>query len=187
MIAVPKSLGQSAVLVGAVAAGLMCSMLAPRAQPAQPVVTNPLQGFSQDRDKLLKVDGPLRELRLPAGTATYGGYIDWVQVMLGNTTIKCRYLTIHYERAEGAGDVKAAEPFLGNGYIRKLEFSRDVTITYRDQTATADDGVLDLRANLGTLEGDVVLTRGQEVWRNGRLVADLATGTSRMEPLPQRR
>jgi lipopolysaccharide export system protein LptA len=186
MIAVAKSLGQSSLLAGALAASLVCSMSAPRAQPAQPVVTNPLQGFSQDRDKVLKIEGRLGQLQLPAGVAIYGGYIDWAQVVLGDTMIKCRFLTIHYAREEVAGDVKAAESVLGN-YIRKLELSRDVTITYRDQTATADDGVLDLRANLGTLTGDVVLTRGQDVLRSGRLVADLATGTSRLEPLQERR
>src|SRR5206468_12379335 len=100
---------------------------------------------------------------------------------------KCRFLTIHYAREEAAGDVQAAEPFLGNVFIRKLEFSRDVTITHRDQTATADDGVLDLRANLGTLAGDVVLTRGQDILRGARLVANLMTGISRMEPLRERR
>ena len=189
MVAGPKSLMQSAALVGAVAASLVCSVLGSKAQPAQPVVTDPLQGFSQDRDKALKIEGRPAQFQVVAGvvTHTYGGYIDWAQVVLGNTTIRCRFLAIHWAREEVAGDVKAAEPFVGNGYIRKLEFSRDVTITYRDQTATADDGVLDLRANLGTLTGDVVLTRGQDVLRSGRLVADLATGTSRMEPPRERR
>ncbi len=187
MFAVPKSLMQSAALVGAVAASLACSVLGPKAQPAQPVVTDPLQGFSQDRDKALKIEGRPAQFQVVAGVATYGGYIDWAQVVLGNTTIRCRFLTIHWAREEVAGDVKAAEPFVGNGYIRKLELSRDVTITYRDQTATANDGVLDLRANLGMLTGDVVLTQGQDVLRSGRLVADLATGTSRMEPRPERR
>jgi lipopolysaccharide export system protein LptA len=187
MVAAAKSVGRSALLAGAVATGLVCSALGPKAQPAQPVVTDPLQGFSQDRDKALKIEGRPAQFQAVAGAVTYGGYIDWAQVVLGDTTIRCRFLTIHYAREEGAGDVKAGEPFVGNGYIRKLEFSRDVTITYRDQTATADDGVLDLRANLGTLTGDVVLTRGKDVLRSGRLVADLATGTSRMEPLPERR
>jgi lipopolysaccharide export system protein LptA len=184
MVTLPKSLRRSTLVAGAVVAGLVCAVLASRAQP---LATDPLQGFSQDRDKALKIEGRLAQLQPVAGVAIYGGYINWAQVVLGNTTIKCRFLTIHYEREEGAGDVRAAEPFIGKAYIRKLEFSRDVTITYRDQTATADDGVLDLRANLGTLTGDVVLTQGRDVLRSGRLVADLATGTSRMEPLPQRR
>jgi lipopolysaccharide export system protein LptA len=183
MIVVPKRLGRSALLASGVAASLVCSVLAPRAQP---VVADPLQGFSQDRDKALKVEGRLSQFQAVAGIATYGGYIDWAQAVLGNTTIRCRFLTIHYARDEVAGDVKAEKPFVGN-YIRKLECSRDVTITYRDQAATADDGVLDLRANLGSLTGDVVLTRGQDVLRGARLVADLATGASRMEPLQERR
>jgi len=185
MIAVAKSLRRSALLAGAVAAVLMCSVLGPKAQ--QSVVTDPLQGFSQDRDKALKIEGRPGQFQVGgAVVVSYGGYIDWAQVVLGNTTIKCRFLTIHYAREEVAGDVKAAEPLGGYGYIRKLEFSRDVTITYLDQTATADDGVLDLRASLGTLTGNVVLTRGQDVLRGGRLVADLASGTSRMEPRERR-
>jgi lipopolysaccharide export system protein LptA len=191
MIAVTKSLRRSAFLDGAVAAFLMCLVVGPEAQPAQPIVSDPLQGFSQDLDKALKIEGRLAQFQLVAGVvayvAAYGGYFEWAQAVLGNTTIRCRFLTIHYAREEVAGDVKAAEPLIGNGYIRKLNFSREVTITYRDQTATADDGVLDMRAKLGTLTGDVVLTRGQDVLRGAGLVADLATGTSRMEPPRERR
>jgi len=178
------SRGRSALLAGAVTAGVLALALEPKAQP---VATDPLQGFSQDRDKPLKIEGRLGQLQAVAGVAIYGGYIDWAQVVLGDTTIKCRFLTIHYAQGEAPGDVRAAEPFLGNAFIRKLEFSRDVTITYRDQTATADDGVLDLRANLGTLTGDVVLTRGQDVMRGAGLMANLTTGISRMEPLRERR
>src|SRR5437899_226702 len=77
MIAGSKRLERNALLAGAVAAILVCSVLGAKAQPAQPVVTDPLQGFAQDRDKALKIEGRAAQLQVPALAVTYGGYIDW--------------------------------------------------------------------------------------------------------------
>src|SRR5215475_9225044 len=98
MISVPNSNMRSLIVASLVAAVLMCSVLGPNAQPAQSVVTDPLQGFSQDRDKPLKVEGPQSKLQLTPviAIATYGRYNEWAKVVLGDTTIKCRFLTIHY-------------------------------------------------------------------------------------------
>jgi len=149
---------------------------------AQTTVADPLHGFSQNRDKPLKIEGNPGWVQLGARVAIYGDNIRSVQVVLGDTTMKCRFLTVYYEWDEVTGDLKAVDTGpSGSRYIRKLEATGNVLITHQSQTAVGDTGVLDMRANLGTLIGNVVVTRGQDILRGGRLVANLATGVSRLE------
>jgi len=54
-------------------------------------------------------------------------------------------------------------------------------VTQKDQNAVGDKGTFDMRSNIMTLIGNVVVTRGKDVVRGERLVADLNTGVSRVE------
>jgi lipopolysaccharide export system protein LptA len=55
-------------------------------------------------------------------------------------------------------------------------------VTQKDQTATGDLGVFDMKANTVTLTGNpVVMTQGQNVLRGEKLVVDLTSGVSRVE------
>ena len=54
-------------------------------------------------------------------------------------------------------------------------------VTQKDQTATGDLGIFDMKTNTVTLTGDVVMTQGQNVLRGDRLVVDLTSGVSRVE------
>ena len=56
-----------------------------------------------------------------------------------------------------------------------------MTVNQKDQTATGDKGLFDMKANTVTLEGNVVVSQGQNVMRGDRLVVDLTTGVSRVE------
>ena len=53
-----------------------------------------------------------------------------------------------------------------------------MVVTQKDQTATGDTGLFDMRTNTVTLIGNVVVTQGQNVLRGERLVVDLTTGVS---------
>ena len=54
-------------------------------------------------------------------------------------------------------------------------------VTQKEQTATGETGVFDMKTNTVTLTGKVVMTQGQNVLRGDRLVVDLTTGVSRVE------
>ena len=55
-------------------------------------------------------------------------------------------------------------------------------VTQKDQTATGDLGIFDMKANTVTLTGNpVVMTQGQNVLRGEKLVVDLTSGVSRVE------
>jgi lipopolysaccharide export system protein LptA len=85
--------------------------------------------------------------------------------------------------ARRPGDLKAVDVGpTGGRYIRKLEATGEVLITHHNQTVSSESGIVDMRANLGTMIGNVVVTRGQDTMRGPRLVVDAATGVSRFGP-----
>jgi len=70
----------------------------------------------------------------------------------------------------------------GQQRIKRLEAYGNVVVTQKDQTATGEVGVYDLKTNTVTLNGNVLMTQGKNVLRGEKLWVDLATGVSRVEP-----
>jgi lipopolysaccharide export system protein LptA len=62
-----------------------------------------------------------------------------------------------------------------------LEARGGVVVTQKDQTATGESGLFDMKSNTVTLIGNVVMTQGQNVLRGERLVVDLTSGVSKVE------
>ena len=70
----------------------------------------------------------------------------------------------------------------GEQRIKRLEAHGGVVVTQKEQTATGDLGIFDMKANTVTLTGNpVVMTQGQNVLRGEKLVVDLTSGVSRVE------
>jgi lipopolysaccharide export system protein LptA len=163
-------------IVGIVLAGAPVSFA--QAQTATGI-PNAVQGFSSNRDKPININATSLELRDKDKKATFSGA---VQVVQGDTVLKCKLLDVYYEQ-DGAGrGARAGQPGpAGQQQIRRLEAKGGVHVTQKDQTASGDNGIFDLRANTMTLIGNVTITHGQNVVRGDRLVVDLTTGVSRME------
>jgi lipopolysaccharide export system protein LptA len=143
-------------------------------------VNDPLHSLSLNRDKPMQIEAAKREARDQDMVVTFTGN---VRVVLGDSTIRCESLTVYYEQKDTGSGIKAAEPGPGGAQqIRKLDATGAVIVAHRNQVATGDSGVFDMTANLATLTGNVVVTLGQDVLRGGRLLANLTTGVSRMEP-----
>jgi len=142
-------------------------------------VPNALQGFSQNRDQPVKIEASSLEVRDKTGMATFTGNVRVVQ---GDTTMRCRSLVVHYNTGQNSGGMKAATPGPGGQQqISKLEAKGGVIVTQKDQTATGDTGLFDMRTNTVTLIGNVVVSQGRNVMRGERLVVDLNSGVSRVE------
>ena len=62
-----------------------------------------------------------------------------------------------------------------------MEAKGDVIVQQKDQTATGESGIFDMRANTVTLLGNVVISQGQSVVKGDRLTVDMTTGVSRVE------
>jgi lipopolysaccharide export system protein LptA len=141
---------------------------------------NALQGFSKNKDEPVQIEAASLEVRDKDKVATFSGNVHVIQ---GDTDLRSKTLTVYYEDDSGkTRGIKAAQPGPGgSSQIKRLEAKGGVLVTQKDQTATGDTGVFDMRSNTITLIGNVVISQGPNVLRGNRLVVDRATGVSRME------
>jgi len=159
---------------------IVAAVLAGAAAVAQQGPPNALQGFSTNRDKPVKINADLLEVRDKDKVATFSGD---VHVVNGDTELRCRSLVVFYDEDTGnAKNMKAAEPGpSGEKSIKRIEAKGGVTVTQKDQNASGDAAIFNMRENVVTLTGNVVVTRGQDVLRGQRLVVDLTNGVSKMD------
>jgi lipopolysaccharide export system protein LptA len=143
-----------------------------------------LQGFSQNRDQPVHIEAATLEVRDKQKQATFSGD---VRVKQGDTGLRCKSLVVFYEQggeSENKGKtLQAASPGPGGEQrIKRLEARGGVVVTQKDQTATGELGIFDMKSNTVTLTGNpVVMTQGQNILRGGKLVVDLTSGVSRVE------
>jgi lipopolysaccharide export system protein LptA len=157
-----------------------------KAQPAAKGPPNALQGFSQNRDQPVHIEAATLEVRDKDKVATFSGN---VKVTQGDTGLRSKSLMVFYEQegdnaggAEAAKTMQAATPGPGGQQkIKRLEARGAVVVTQKEQTATGDLGIFDMKTNTVTLSGNVMMTQGKNVLRGDRLVVDLTSGVSRVE------
>lgn len=146
-----------------------------------------MQGLSLNRDQPVKIESSSLEVRDKIRQATFIGDVKLVQ---GDTTLKCDTLVVFYEDTAMAGGKKgqpagaqAQKSGGGSGgqQIKRAEAKGNVFVTQKDQTASGDFAVYDAKANTVTMTGSVVVTQGAQVMRGERMVANLATGVTRVE------
>jgi lipopolysaccharide export system protein LptA len=123
-----------------------------------------------------------------------------VKLVQGETILQCKTLVIFYEDPSAApaaskkgapataqkqgAPATAQKQGVGTGsgqQIKRAEAKGDVRVTQKDQTATGDNGVFDVKSNNVTLTGNVVVTQGTNVLRGDRMVVNLDTGVARVE------
>jgi lipopolysaccharide export system protein LptA len=182
----------NAVMVALLAPGLAVAQ-APRPAPAPPVQSL-LQG-GQDKDQPVQIEAASLEVRDKNKTATFAGD---VQVVQGDTTMKCQKLVVFYGQEIGIAQAGAQPPDAkppdakpaptsalpgpkGAQNIRRIEARGGVTVITKDQNASGDLGVYDLIAKTITLTGNVVVSQGQNVIHGERVVVDTVTGNARVE------
>ena len=153
----------------------------PAAQPASKGPPNALQGFSQNRDQPVHIESATLEVRDKDKIATFSGDVRVVQ---GDTRMRSKTLVVFYDDDEEAKGktLQAATPGPGGQQkIKRLEARGSVVVTQKDQTATGELGIFDMKTNTVTLHTNVMMTQGQNVLRGDRLAVDLTTGVSRVE------
>jgi len=144
---------------------------------------NALQGFSQNRDQPVHIEAATLEVRDKDKVATFSGD---VRVKQGDTGMRCKSLVVFYEQDQEGGQktttMRAAAPGPGGQQkIKRLEARGGVVVTQKEQTATGEIGIFDMKSNTVTLSGNVVMTQGPNLLRGERLVVDLTSGVSRVE------
>jgi len=169
----------------AATAALMMTGLAaaqgPRPAPAPPVQSM-IQGGSQDQP--VQIEAASLEVRDKNKMATFSGN---VQVVQGDTTMKCQRLVVFYGEEVGIAQNGNPPPKPGGNAkknpqnIRRIEARGGVTVVTKDQNASGDLGVYDLLAKTITLTGNVVVSQGQNVIHGERVVVDTVSGNAKVE------
>jgi lipopolysaccharide export system protein LptA len=171
------------------AAAMLLDASVLRAQPAPSGPPNALQGFSQNRDKPIKINSATLEVRDKDKVATFSGDVHLVQ---GDTTLRSKILVVFYDEDAAAaapakppgGAVQAGAAQGGpapNQQIRRVEAKGNVIVVQKDQTATGENGIFDMRANTVTLLGSVVISQGQNVVKGDKLTVDMTSGDAKVE------
>lgn len=178
-----------------VTAGLAALWIVPaQAQTSHAAAPGAFQNMmsgSQNQDLPIQIDASTLDVHDKEHMATFSGD---VQVVQGDTTLKCQKLVVFYggdkhgqaskDTAATAGPQAQAAPGglpQGSQNITRIEARGGVTIATKDQNASGDLGVYDLKAKTITLTGNVVVSQGKNVVRGDRVVVDTATGYSRVE------
>ena len=176
----------NAITAAAFAAAFLSIAPCALAQPGNNA-PNALQGFQQNRGQPVQIEASRLEVRDKDKMATFSGNVKVVQ---GDTTMRCKTLVVFYEQQNKDGQqakvaaqtMPAAKPGPGgSSQISKLEASGGVTVVQKEQTATGDRALFDMKSNTVTLLGNVLVSQGANVMRGEKLVVDLTTGVSRVE------
>ena len=169
-----RAAAAAAILFGV---GIFASGAPAQKNPGPP---NALQGFSQNRDKPIRIQAASLEVRDKDRMATFTGDVHLIN---GDTELRCKSMVIFYDEEPAAGGTAkavAAGP-AGGQQIRRIEAKGGVVVVQKDQNATGDAAVFNMRENTVTLTGNVVVTRGQDILRSQRLTVNLTSGVSKMD------
>lgn len=170
------------------------ALLAPRLAVAQgqraaaaPAGGSPVQSMISGggQDQPVQIEAASLEVRDKSKMATFSGN---VQVVQGDTTMKCQKLVVFYGEEVGiaqTGEPKPPKPASdvpkNPQNIRRIEARGGVTVVTKDQSASGDLGVYDLLQKTITLTGNVVVSQGQNVIHGEKVVVDTVTGNARVE------
>jgi lipopolysaccharide transport protein LptA len=140
---------------------------------------NALQGFSQNRGKPIKITSTALEVRDKDKIATFSGDVHVVQ---GDTTTRSQTLVVFYEDDASAntGTASGQAADQQTQQIKRVEARGNVIVVQKDQTATGESGIFDMKSNTVTLVGNVVVSQGANVVKGDTLTADMTTGVSRI-------
>ncbi len=150
---------------------------------------NAFQGFTRNRKDPVKIEANTLEVRDKEKLAIFRGNVVVVQ---GDTTMRCRELEVHYEgNALGADPrknvpaTKSQQQSASAQRIKRLVAVGGVIVTAKDQKAVGDKGIFEMASNTVILDGNVVVTQGQNVMNGDKLTVNLTTGTSKLDGVKQ--
>jgi lipopolysaccharide export system protein LptA len=131
------------------------------------------QSLQHDSSLPIEITADTLEVLRNEQIATFTGNVDAVQ---GDMVLSADLLRVYYGDEEEANAVGPA----GANSIRRIEAEGNVFLSSPRETAQGDAGVYDVASNQVTMEGEVVLTRDDNVIRGQRLEVDLVSGRSQV-------
>lgn len=143
--------------------------------------------YSANADKPIDIEADALEVDDKKKVAVFSGNVSATQ---GDFNLKAKEIQVAYSAApkkdgsapETTASANSPLPGGGGADITQIDAKGKVLITTKDsQTATSDWAVFEVKKQLVTIGGDVVLTQGTNTIKGSRLVIDLNTGLSRFE------
>jgi len=122
-----------------------------------------------DSDQPIEIAADSLEVLQEKHMATFSGAVEAVQ---GNITLKAERMEVYYREA-GAQSAAA-----NLGAVSRIEVERDVMLTMPEESARSTKGIYNVDKQMVTLVGNVVLSRGKNMLRGGRLDYNLKTQKS---------
>lgn len=177
----------AALLLGSAGTSLSLAQNTPSAAANQP--TNAFQGFTRNRKDPVNIEANSLEVRDKEKIAVFRGNVIVVQ---GDTTMRCKELEVHYEGSALGTDPRQKVPATKGQQksesaqrIKRLVAIGGVIVTAKDQKAVGDKGIFEMATNIVILDGNVVVTQGQNIMNGDKLTVNLTTGTSKLDGVKQ--
>lgn len=133
------------------------------------------EGMSNSKDPV-QIEADRLEVIDGQGVALFDGNVAVTQ---GSTLLKAKKLKVYYLR-----DAKTNEP---GGNVRKIEATGKVAVRSGDQMATADSAIVDMKAQIATLSGNVTVSQGENVLVGCNLRINMATNAANLTPCAKQR
>ena len=172
-------------IIGLTLPGLILALAAgaAAAQPTQQQPSNMAQGLTANSGQPVKIESTSLEVRDKSRIATFIGNVKMTQ---GDNTVKCKVLIVFYEDSSAPAPKTKSGPAIaspggGKQQIKRMECKGDAVITQKDQTASGENGVFEVKANTLTMTGKVVVTQGQNILNGDKMVINLTTGVTTVE------
>ena len=128
----------------------------------------PFGGLEHDASLPVEITSDRLELDQAAGTAVFTG-----QVKVGQGTLR-----LAADRVEVFYDAESTEP---TGKVQRMVATGNVTLANGTEAAEADQAVYEVATGTIAMDGNVLLTQGQNALSSQRLDIDLNKGTGRLE------
>jgi lipopolysaccharide export system protein LptA len=162
---------------------LLATLLCAVAPPALAQAPGTFTGLQVGGDQPIAIESDQLDVDDAKAVATFTGNVSVAQ---GPTLMKSGKLVVYYVKAQ-ADDAAGAKPKPaaakgampgGNNQIDRLEASGKVYIKSDDQVATAETANFDMKTQIAVLDGDVVLTQGENIARGPSLTIHMDTGVA---------
>jgi lipopolysaccharide export system protein LptA len=139
--------------------------------------------YSANADKPINIEADALEVDDKTKVATFKGNVSATQ---GDFNLRAKEIQVRYTAGKkdpaATPSDNSALPGGGNADIQQIDAKGKVLVTTKDnQTTTSDWAIFEVKKQLVTIGGDVVVSQGTDTIKGNKLVIDLNTGLSRFE------
>lgn len=138
--------------------------------------------YAANSEEPIDIEADALEVNDQKKIATFSGNVSATQ---GDFNLRAKEIQVFYsadKKKPDTGENAAASGPGANSQITKINANGKVLVTTKDnQKATSDWAHFDVKTQLVTIGGNVVLSEGFNTIKGNRLVIDLKSGVSRFE------